>query len=409
MEKKKDISSLIIDIHDEIDRNASIFSDATVEYGKMGYALFNFYCHLLYKDSKFLVRGEQLIEDCIVMISQISETEEYIPKYRGDCVSNSISSFGKGLLFLEHNLSTEYDLSEYSMEFCRILLDLNNQLIADGNFDFFGGALGPGYFFLNRYYYKRDDVSKRALLDICRSIFKFAKDRNPSEVYWTSPCFYDKVYLGLSHGSAMIINFLTKLFEVGILTKSDTLYVNLLKKAINFVMSQKRDVINGYFPHYYEEAKHTLATQFSLCYGDLGILYVLKNAGSVLNYKKFDVDVSFMMGAIMERKLNKRHTSDASILYGCSGLYHVFFDLYTKGGGIKFLECSKYWFDQILSYWSVEKNTLAGFRFDWEDSDIINAPAKYSFAWGLTGIGMTLINGFAPDLPRFNELLFIGK
>ncbi|MET4137864.1 lanthionine synthetase LanC family protein [Pedobacter sp. UYP1] len=406
--KQNEISGLLDGIIKEIDENTPIFSDASIEYGKMGASLFYYYCEKYFDDQEFLKKGELMIEESINILSDVSINNEYKPKYKGDSVAQTLSSFGKGLLFIQNNFDHHYDFSEYHLYLTDVLHETVKQAIDRKDFDYFSGSLAGGYYFLNKYKHDRDSYSKQVLNEIVTSIINSAIVYNEREVYWTSPTYDNQIYLGLSHGSAMIINFLTKTSYYGIYGENCTDVREVMYKAISFVMNRKRNLINGFFPYRFPQPDSIVETQFSMCYGDLGILFAVHNAIKQFKFHEFTQITEQMLVASSLRKLDSSHTQDSSILYGCSGLFHVFSDLFNKTSSNIYYETSRYWYNQIPDYWTPNKKTLAGFQFEYEDNLEIHPSAKYSFFWGIAGIGITLMHGNNRELPILNELLLTG-
>lgn len=406
--QKPEIQNIINNIIIQIDQNISIFSDASMEYGKMGAALLYYYCYKHFDHKEFLDKGELMIEESIHLISKISENNEYIPKYKGDSVAQTLASFGKGLMFIQNNFDLEYDFSEYYEYLNDTLHETVKQELERRDYDYFSGSLASAYYFLNRYIHDKDPYAQQVLNEITISIIDNAVILNQEEVYWPSPSYNNQVYLGLSHGSAMIINFLTKIYEHGILETENERFKDILYKAVNFLMKQKRNQINGFFPYRYPNSEISSETQLSMCYGDLGILYALYNAAKKFQLEEFEDDIVNMLYESSQRKLKHSHTQDSSILYGCSGLYYMFADLYHRTSEKVYAETAQYWYGQITSYWNADKKTLAGFQFDYEGDQQIHPSAKYSFFWGIAGIGITLMQGSNKQLPSPNELLLTG-
>lgn len=406
--QKFEIQNIINNIITQIDQNISIFSDASIEYGKMGAALLYYYGYKHFDNKEFLDKGELMIEESIQLISKISNDDEYIPKYKGDSVAQTLASFGKGLMFIQNHFDLDYDFSEYYEYLNDTLHETVKQDLARKDYDYFSGSLASGYYFLNRYIHDKDPYAQKVLNEIAASIIKNAVILNQEEVYWPSPSYNNQVYLGLSHGSAMILNFLTKIYEHGILEAEEQRFKEIIYKAVYFLMKQKRNQTNGFFPYRYPNAETVNETQLSICYGDLGILYALYNAVKRFQLQEFEDEIVQMLHESSQRKLKHSHTQDSSILYGCSGLYYMFADLCNRTSEKIYGESSQYWYDQIISYWNSDKETLAGFQFDYEDDQQIHPSAKYSFFWGIAGIGITLMQGSQKKLPFPHELLLTG-
>lgn len=408
MIKQIDVEKTIIAVRKELNNNANIFSDASIESGKMGYALFYYYCQKYFDDNKFLSKGESIIEETINMLSKTSFDNQNSPKYKGDSIAQTLSSFGRGLLFIQNNFDHHYDFSENYSYLNDILNETTKQAIERRDHDYFSGSLATGYYFLTKYTYDSDPYSKRVLNEIVNSIIRHTIFNTEKEAYWNAPTYNNQVFLGLSHGSAMIINFLTKILDYRIYEGENSEIKEILYKAISFVINRKRNLSNGFFPHKFPPRKPMIETQLSMCYGDLGVLFVLYNAVKTCKFYELEEGVEQLLFITSRRKLNIAHTKDASILYGCSGLYHIFKEIYKRTSNDIYLASLQYWHKQIFSFWHPHKKTLAGFQFEYEDNLDIDASAKYSFFWGIGGIGITLMQGSNGELPKLNELLLIG-
>lgn len=405
---KGNINTIIRIITKELESNINVFTDASVEYGLMGVVVYYYYCDKYYDDRSFLIKGEAIIEKTINLLSKVSFENQNLLKFQGDSIGHSISSFGKGLLFIQNRFNHNYDFSENHSFISDVLFEITKQALTRKDHDYFTGSLSAGYYYLNNYIYYKDTFSKYALNLIVDSILEDGIIYNDNEVYWHSPSFNNRVYLGLSHGSAMIINFLVKIMENDIYEGEHLKIQNILYKAITFVMNRERGVLYGFFPHQFLEQESLTMTQLSMCYGDLGILYAIHNAKNVLNYNEFDSKLKNLLLKTSKRELNKAFTEDASILYGCSGLYHIYKELYNLTSNNIFLEASNYWYEKIFEFNIPYKTTLAGFQFEYEKSLEVDISAKFSFLWGIAGIGITLMIRNNPSLPKLNELLLIG-
>lgn len=399
----KSILNLISDFTSEIEKNKKIFDNPTVEKGTMGIAIFYYYCYkVLENDEAYLRKAEEMIDLSISLVSEISSSQKFSPAYRLDSLTNIFSSFGKGLLFIENRFNLDYNFNNYILQVSDVLEELHKNTQADNDYDFTSGKLSLGNFFLNKYSYTKNTRSKEILLNIYESLKKDAKYKN-SDVYWVSPKLDNNVYLGISHGSAMIINFITKLYKLDLIDKQDFKEKFFLQNAVNFIYSQKRECVDGYFPNLLIE-KNIDKTQFTLCYGDLGVLFALKNANSILKNAKDANEISSMLGTSMQRKMDSKYTFDGSLIYGAGGVFSVFDSLCKRyENEDKLKKARDYWYNELLEY--VNK----GNSFFYErDNKGFDQNYRYSFGWGLAGIGISLIQGTNNKLPSVEELLFTG-
>lgn len=409
MTNENAINKIIFEIIFEIDNNIELFDDPSIENGTMGLALFYFFCHQFYEDDTYREKGEQMVEKSINILSSISANEKFNPKYRGDSLTNVIASFGKGLLYIQFKLLYGYEFSQHLDSLSDILIELTNQSLKEKDFDFFSGALSSGHFFLNRYFYTQDERSKKSLLNIYNALEKTAIHQNEDMVCWISPAYANTVYLGISHGSAMIINFLTKLFELKILDLNSVKEKQLLTKAVNFVLSQKRNNKNGFFPNVYNPEITENGTQFTMCYGDLGVLFGLVGANRILQIKNIEIEIEEIVATCIKRENDPQYTFDATIFYGASGVFCVFNELNKRYKDTFTANVSNYWYKQIITNRIFDKNTMAGFvEGSYYKENPHNKSALFSYGWGLAGIGICLMIGLKPELPLLSETLLIG-
>ncbi len=401
MDQIKNTLNNIISI---IDKKKDSFNEPTVEGGTMGVAIFYYFCHQYFKEDQYLYKAEEMVEKSINLISVISNQDEFVPKYTGDSLSSVIASFGKGLLFIENKFNYEYDFSSYYEVISDTLQTLLEEDIRRKDYDFFSGALSSAYFFLNKLYYSNnnDEISVRNLRKIYKNSKKASVHYNENEIYWKAPSYLNQVYLGLSHGSAMMINFWSKLYRINIVNSKSQEEIQWLNKAVNFVFERKRDCVDGYFPHKAFSTEIEEKTQLSMCYGDLGVLYSLFNANKTLKNINYKDTIDRMLYTSSLRKQEPQYTYDTGILYGASGLGYIFEYFAAEKGEDIYESTIDYWNNQILTYRTADNDFVYGFKDD------KNENAKFSFAWGVIGMGIRLMQSQSAQLPSVNELLLIG-
>lgn len=403
------VKAAINSIVESVIKNEPLFTNPSVDNGKMGLAIFYFYLFKFENNTLYYEKGVQLIRESINALSQVSQSHYYEPTYYGDSVLNVISSFGKGLIFLEKRFALDFDFGNYYKQLDEVLYAGVKSLLAKKNLDYFNGVLAPGYYFLNRFYHYKDPFAKMVLTEIFEEIKNCSVRNNDFGIYWPSTFLKNAVYLGISHGSSMIINFVSKLFDLGVLGSATEKLI--LRKAVDFVMSNYRPIKKiGYFPDlYFSDFCEYKKTQFAMCYGDLGVLYALRNAASVLSDDTLRSTVENMIYSFEGDQLDRKRTYDAGLLYGCSGVYGIFRDFAEKWGLKSLKKTSHYWYDEILGFRDGSDNDIAGFYDAYKDvENDPNVTAKYSFLWGIIGVGITLIVGLDDKLPKTNEITLIG-
>lgn len=230
-----------------------------------------------------------------------------------------------------------------------------------------------------------------------------------NEVFWRAPALLNQVYLGISHGSAMIINFLTKLFEIGLINEDSIKEKQLLEHAVNFLISRKRNITDGYFSHTFSDKNPQEATQFAMCYGDLSILFALYNANKIIQNLAIGKEIDQMLATSTLRKKDSRYTFDGGIFYGASGVFCLFKELFRRSNHLSHKEAYNYWFHQIMTYRAPNRKKNAGFINAFEQVENKDNPSvRFSYGWGIAGIGICLMLGLDKKLPLINETLLIG-
>ena len=391
----------ISDILNYIDLNENKINNASFDLGLSGIALFYFYYASYSGNSIYSEKGLDCLKRCIEMLSDTEYVKNSI-KYKTDSFDNHLSSFGRVLLFINNNFKDQIDAEDLYLSLDEILVTLIKSKIEIKDFDIDSGALSSGYYFLARYRYSEDKSKFKNLLErIVEGLEDAQIEVNSEEIYWSSPSMNNTVYLGISHGSAMIINFLSKMIIIDVLKEKSE---KLLKKAINFVLNQKRDQINGAFPNCYP-AEPSEPTQFSQCYGDLGIGYSLYIASLSLNDEIVLNEAMAILMKCVERKKEDNLTKDASIIYGASGVGHLFKKLANIEKSEELMKAANYWFEQITSYQN-DQSLYAGYQCMFGNLNDIEW--GMSFGWGISGIGITLMKYDNKSLPNLEELLMIG-
>lgn len=403
MTNNDDIIKNIYLIKTDLDDCIHKVDNAAFNMGLPGIALFYYYCYLHSRQSRCLDTFTSLIDRSINILSSIT-VHEFQQKYRTDSIDNHLSGFGRFLIFSQSKLDGELDIEEILNELDDLLIPLMYSKIQAEDFDIDSGALASGNYFLARF--RQSGSSKyRDLLENLVTAIDNSSKRTNTGIYWVSPTLNNNIYLGLSHGSGMIINFLSKMVDLNIQSDNS---INIINQGAAFILSNKRNQIRGLFPHcyFFDEKEKSEETQFSQCYGDLGIGYALLKAGKSIDDKKLYGESLEILQECATRKNEDNLTQDAGIIYGASGVACVFDELSQITNNITFEQASKYWFNEITSYAIENRYGKPMFKSMFSLSDV---NYHTSFGWGLAGIGAALIRSLDRNkYPCFNELLMIG-
>jgi lantibiotic biosynthesis protein len=384
---------LISKISKSIENNLEnpFLNNSGYDTGLLGISLFY---TLLYDYDNNTKHGEYAIDYFEKGLYSIQN--KFNPIYKGDTIDNHIGQIGRFIYFTKnHSLYNEFDLDEYLNHLDEIAKEVLISKLKKNDYDITSGALASGAYFLLR----DSDTSITSIQAIIFSLDRNKKIFNENQFYWVNPSLGNRVYLGISHGSAMIINFLLKAINKNI---EKQLCLHLLKGATYYLLSQKRYTpYIGLFDNYIGEDYEN--KQFALCYGDLGVGIVLYKASKILEDNELKKQSIEILNNCLLRKYEDELTLDASILYGASGLNIAFNEAYFLTNNVKFLDRANYWLKMVSKY-SSNDNKYSGFKSRLVDSSPL---WDLSFGWGIIGIGCTLINNETHSFPSLSPLTFL--
>ena len=309
-----------------------------------------------------------------------------------------MAHIGRFILFAQKNELLDIDADDYLAQLDEILFDLMKSKIEHKDFDSLSGAMASGFYFLERF--EQKNLCRDQIAHLVIALKENAEEDEEGDYFWKSPSLYDRIYLGISHGSGLMMSFLCHAIESEIEVELAT---ETLKKATKYLKKQYRKTeFKGLFPNMIGDEIEDM--QFALCYGDLGTAYALLKASIVLKDKKLRSFTDAILEDCLTRSKNDNLTLDASIYYGASGLVIAFDKIAKITKDDRYSERSEYWFNQILTY-KIYNNDYCGFQTRLvEQNDLWNV----SCGWGILGIGITLMAYGEKNLPPMDKLTFVA-
>lgn len=388
-EKASEFRAMIDNIEKSI-RNSSLhLSNSTLSHGLLGASLFYFYYACYTNKNQNYIQAEKFLIQTI----EYSGYKDYKHKYPTDSYDANLAVLGIFLIKAMENDLLSFDVSPYILNIEEILYELCKNKLKYADFSIFSGALATGNFLLRAKPSKRNN---QFLGEIVEAIGVNAISDSSGDLCWTSPRLKDRVYLGLSHGSCMIISFLSDVYQRGIAQEKCQLIID---KAISFVLKHKSDSIGGLFPHYLGAGKQ--GPQFTLCYGDLGVGYGLLKGSLLLEDQVFIDQSKGVIDICSNIKFEDNLTFDASITYGASGIAYLYEKLYKlDASDANHFKSYLYWIKQIPKYCR-KNNDFCGYQsFFSPESNVFNL----SYDWGIIGIGITLMRYLDERLPNMEGI-----
>ncbi len=371
-----------------------VLKNVSYETGLLGYSLYYLYLSKYTGDQKYTTTAEEYFNKGLASFNP----KTFQRVHGTDSLDAHLAHIGRYLIFCENNGLLSVSSEEYLLNLDQILFGLMKSKINIKDFDSGTGALAAGYYYLARL--KSGSDVQEQLIFLINSIDEAAFQDDTGDYYWKCPSLYDRIYLGISHGSSLIISFLTSVCEAGLEIQ---LCEKIIRKATAFLIKQYRESdYKGLFPNMIGDAIEPM--QFALCYGDLGIGYALLRASQLLKDSDTADFANVILNDCLLRTKEDNLTLDAGIFYGASGLAITFDKLGTLSGDIRYIQRADYWNQQILTY-ATHSNDFAGFKSRLLEDNIL---WQVSFGWGILGIGMTLMYFDDASLPSFADLTFIA-
>ncbi|MCD8178194.1 MAG: lanthionine synthetase C family protein [Tannerellaceae bacterium] len=338
-------------------------------------------------------------------------TEEYAQKMFGQFLEKeSIHTFCSGFSgelylveYLRENNFIDFDIRPVQKVLDDYLVCQMRQNIQNHYYDFMHGALGVGLYFLKRkvhsHYIREliDFLYESAEKDIDKQLFK-----------WESVIDSQKnlkgYNLSMSHGIASIIIFLSRVVKDGF---SGERVKTMLEGAVNFVLSQKRDLsqFGSYYPSYVlKNGIKNIPTKspLSWCYGDLGLGVAFWQAGTVLSKREWIEEGLKIFQLTRIINLKEDNVLDAGICHGSAGIAMIFRRMFFETNNEEFRKIGVFWLNKTLTFANFEDG-LAGYK-TFSNS---KWSCDYSLLTGISGIGLVLLS-YLKNEQKWDEMFLLS-
>jgi hypothetical protein len=253
------------------------------------------------------------------------------------------------------------------------------------NFDLFSGLLSYGNYFYRRALYDKKNVV--FLKKIERYLIEL-KDENGIISYDSAADTNNPINIGLAHGLPSQIVFFSKSYE---LTKNKE-SIQYAKDAIDFILKYRKTNGDSMFPSVidlFNKSNNLIDSRLAWCYGDLGIAY------AILYYSKAtkdniykDIAIEIIKHSI--KRVKNTGVNDKCFCHGTSGLFYLFYKLYTKFN-IKICEKAyKYWLKLTLeNYKNLNSFETCALNIELNKKEFM---LDLGLIEGITGIGLSLVS-----------------
>jgi lantibiotic biosynthesis protein len=277
------------------------------------------------------------------------------------------------------------------------------------NYDFIGGAVGIGAYFIER---QPSPTSTAVLSRLVRGLSATAVSLG-AESTWATPAwlvapsqraqapngYYN---LGVAHGVPGVIGFLAQALERHI---EPEVARRLLVGSTQWLRSQWTE--SCWLPDFVTSSSIPSPDRRPVwCYGALGASMQLLQAGRVLHSDDL-VDEAIRWATVMAS--SHVMLNDACLCHGAAGTAHIFNRLYQITRLERFREAALHWLNVTLAK-RVEGQGIAGFR-TFAPGEVTegrsSAPWRTdgTFLTGASGTALALLAATGEDEPRWDSLL----
>lgn len=314
-----------------------------------------------------------------------------------------IMSLGKYMLICQENHWIQ-DVEESLESIDEVCEEIVKDLIEKRDFDPVMGVIAYGF-----YYLKRVKINAKFLMEI-EKIIDFLDDISETDengdLYWISKLFDDdRVYLGITHGVAGVLAFLTHCHELDLSEAYMEKIERLLIGGANFIESKYDNTQMQLFPIRMEEDGLNHVYPKHYCYGDFStILSLIYTYTALKKDEKLKRAIGYLSETNKKGYAKPYLIAGCSLLYGHAGIAMIFKKVYQMTG-IK--EFEQYYFERLdyllTKYDPCDK--FLGFKGFW-NQEIEHT--NYSFNEGMIGIAMELW-ALVDEKNNFNhnEILFL--
>ena len=228
---------------------------------------------------------------------------------------------------------------------------------------------------------------------------------------WSSISSYneEEINLGLSHGMASILVFLSKIYTSKIFEMYSSKILELIDGGVEYLLSQQQDVniYHSFFPYCSSfDMPKKMTSRLGWCYGDLSVGIALSIIGNLTGNERAlnCADKVFTYAAIYRRDLEFNLVNDPGLCHGASGIAALFNRMWWNTGNNVYKDAYDYWIKMTLCMANKEDG-LAGYTYhSWS-----MRPTKGTHLLeGISGIGMVLLYYLHNIEPEWDECLFLS-
>ena len=211
--------------------------------------------------------------------------------------------------------------------------------------------------------------------------------------------------LGVPHGVAGIIGFLSAVVRRGIATDAAT---SLLDGATRWLLQQQLAGADSTFPFWVDVDGCGPAARAAWCYGDPGIALALLQAAQVRACAEWRGAAVAIARASARRSAESAGVVDAGLCHGAAGLGHMYHRLFRDTRDEALRASAAVWFRRCLDL-RHRGEGIGGYRVLHSDGSIAGKwTDDASLVSGATGIGLALLAAASDVVPEWDRMMLMS-
>jgi len=281
-------------------------------------------------------------------------------------------------------------------------------------YDLINGLVGIGIYSLER---GDSPLSKRSLAIIVERLAELAEHSESGVLWFHHPGLFvtdeqklsypDGYYnLGVAHGIAGVIAFLSRVYDAGIQRK---IVPALVDPACDWLL--KHHLPSGshsIYPGLIKPGEQPVDCRLAWCHGDAGMSAALLLAARLMGMSNRENEALLPALKAATRDSITAGVEDASFCHGSSGLAHIFNRLYHATGRTEFGNSARFWLNKTLEFHGATGDVTG--LFPWlpdeygkkaltKDSGLLN---------GIAGIGLALLAFVSELKPDWDRVFLVN-
>jgi lantibiotic biosynthesis protein len=307
----------------------------------------------LHYTSWHATRQEEHKTQCLSVLGEVFEhLNQDTPQLYGASLSAGAAGFGYITTVLHREGWLEFDLDTTLADLDAFMYESALELIEARKLDFWHGAFGILFYFLERL---NNPLHRQRAEQLVQKIVD--EVRGDDNGLWfpnvLKPEDESIINFSLSHGQVSFLLVLMKAAQKGVETELAT---SVVWRGVNFLLKYQRyaDFSKdfSYFPMWVHEdtnERHD-SNRLAICYGDLGMVLLLYRAAEFLQNPTLREKADTLGLSTLQRQSDKATlVTDSHFCHGAAGVAQFYHTFYRISGHQGYYRGYQYWIDRTVA------------------------------------------------------------